>query len=89
MTNITSEYKLDLSTFWGVTGLQLITEMAPNDLYERFGYPVLNDRDGESLGTYVFVSSSGDVVTIYYRAFGSFFYDCSKNDSGIAKIQYV
>jgi hypothetical protein len=68
MTNITPEYKLDLTSFWGTTGPQLITEVAPNDLYERFGYPLLNDRDSESLGTYVFVSSSGEVVTIYYRA---------------------
>jgi len=68
MAIASAEYKIDLSAFWGMTGPQLIAEMAPRDLFKRFGYPLLNDRDGESLGTYVFVSESGDVVTIYYRA---------------------
>jgi hypothetical protein len=62
------EYKVDLSAFWGTTGPKLIAEMAPYALYERFGYPLLNDGDGESMGTYVFISEAGSVVTIYYRA---------------------
>ncbi|WP_036303633.1 hypothetical protein [Methylotenera sp. L2L1] len=62
------EYKLDLTAFWGMTGPELIAEVAPNALYEKFGYPLLNDGDSESMGTYIFVSRAGDVVTIYYRA---------------------
>ena len=43
--------------------------IAPRELYERFGYPLPNDGDWESLGTYVFTSSSGAVVVVYFRAY--------------------
>jgi hypothetical protein len=62
------EYSIDLSARWGMSRAKLIAEVAPIELYKRFGYPLVNDGDSESLGTYVFVSKAGNVVTVYYRA---------------------
>lgn len=59
---------MNLSADWATTGPRLVAEMPPKKLYEKFGFPLLNDGDGESMGTYVFVSETGSVVTIYYRA---------------------
>ena len=57
-------YKIDISTFFGTARPQLVLELAPCCLFERFGYPLLNDGSWESLGSYVFVAESGDVITI-------------------------
>ena len=62
------KYSVNLSAFWGMTGPQYVITVAPVELFKRFGYPLLNDRDSESLGTYIFESTDGDVVTIYFRA---------------------
>ena len=51
-----------------MTGPQFYLDVAPKELYKKFGYPLLNDGDRESLGTYIFVSDIGHVITIYYRA---------------------
>ena len=63
------EYALDPTARWGESRAKLIAEVAPRELYRQFGYPLLNDGDRESLGTYVFVSKTGDVVTLYFRAY--------------------
>ena len=63
-----TEFTLKPDAFWGMTGPQYTITVAPAVLFRRFGYPLLNDRDSESLGTYVFVSPSGAVTTIYFRA---------------------
>lgn len=43
--------------------------MSPRRLYRSFGQPLFNDGDAESLGTYVFTSLDGKVLTVYYRAY--------------------
>jgi len=62
-------FSLAPAAFWGMTGPAFDIKIAPRKLYERFGYPVLNDGDFESLGTYVFTSPTGAVVTVYFRAY--------------------
>jgi hypothetical protein len=63
-----SEYQLTPQAFWGTTGPEYIIDLPPHELWRRYGSPI-NDRDAESLGTYVFTSSStGAVVTVYFRA---------------------
>ena len=54
-----NSFSLTPGAFWGMTGPKFGIKVAPRQLYERFGYPLLNDGDSESLGTYVFTSESG------------------------------
>jgi hypothetical protein len=61
------DYELSPNAFWGMTGPQYIMQIAPRELHSRYGMPI-NDGDAESLGTYVFMSKGGAVVTVYYRA---------------------
>lgn len=61
------EYKCTPDAFWGMTGPQFVIRVQPNALRLRYGKPI-DDRDRESLGTYVFSARSGAVVTVYYRA---------------------
>jgi len=62
-------FVLDPKAFWGMCGPQFVVALPPADLYRRFGYPLLNDGDGESLGTYIFASPNGTVATIYFRTY--------------------
>jgi hypothetical protein len=50
-TSYPDEYRVDPSARWGMSRAKLIVEVAPSELYQRFGYPLLNDGDSESLGT--------------------------------------
>lgn len=61
------EYKLTPNAFWGNNGPYYLITAAPKSLFARYGSPI-NDGDRESLGTYVFTSDAGQVVTVYFRA---------------------
>jgi hypothetical protein len=61
------EYELTPQAFWGTTGPQYVIHAAPREFFSRYGKPI-DDRDAESLGTYVFTSRAGAVVTVYFRA---------------------
>jgi hypothetical protein len=61
------EYKLTPQAFWGTTGPEYVIHAAPREFFSRYGKPI-DDRDSESLGTYVFTSRGGSVVTVYFRA---------------------
>jgi hypothetical protein len=61
------EYTLSPGAFWGTTGPTYVIQASPRDFRRRYGHPI-DDGDMESLGTYVFTSSSGSVVTVYFRA---------------------
>lgn len=61
------DYTLSPNAFWGMTGPAYVLQIAPRELHARYGMPI-NDGDTESLGTYVFMSKGGAVVTVYYRA---------------------
>ncbi|MES2510239.1 MAG: hypothetical protein V4625_09930 [Pseudomonadota bacterium] len=67
------EYQVDLKARWGGTAHEGEVEAAPRKLIQMFGQPLLNDGDSESLGTYVFSTNDGTVLTLYRRA-----YDVSK-----------
>ena len=62
-----AEYELTPQAFWGTTGPKYVIRAAPRDLFSRYGSPI-DDRDAESLGTYVFTSNAGAVTTLYFRA---------------------
>lgn len=69
MTAPTREFALNPTANWGPAGPKYIITVAPIELFRRFGYPILNDGDSESLGTYVFESADGKVVNVYFRAY--------------------
>lgn len=71
-------YALSPEAFWGMTGPQFLIRIAPRELSARYGMPI-DDRDAESLGTYVFTSRDGAVVTLYCRA----------NDMGSLLLRWV
>ena len=62
------EYQVDLNARWGGTAHVGEVDAAPRRLIQVFGQPLLNDGDSESLGTYVFTSKVGVVLTLYRRA---------------------
>ena len=63
------EYQVDLKARWGGTAHEGDIDASPRKLIQVFGQPLLNDGDSESLGTYVFVSNDGAVLTLYLRAY--------------------
>jgi hypothetical protein len=63
------EYQVDLKARWGGTSQEGEVEAAPCKLIQQFGQPLLNDGDSESLGTYVFSTKDGTVLTLYRRAY--------------------
>jgi hypothetical protein len=66
MEHKNDEYQLTPKAFWGMTGPQFVISAAPREFSSRYGLPI-DDRDSDSLGTYVFTSKSGAVVTVYFR----------------------
>src|SRR5947207_9958819 len=63
------EYRIDPRARWGGTAHEGNIEALPRRLKQLFGMPLFDDGDSESLGTYVFASSEGTVLTLYYRAY--------------------
>jgi hypothetical protein len=61
-------YNLDLSADWARVSTHTYVIVKPKALFDRFGYPQLNDGDSESMGTYVFVSNEGEVAAVFFRA---------------------
>lgn len=62
------EYRVNAKAHWGGTAHEGEIEASPRKLKQLFGTPLLSDGASESLGTYVFTSSNGTVLTLYYRA---------------------
>ena len=50
-----------------MTGPKFVIHASPSALKRRYGKSI-NDGDLESLGTYIFTSSGGAVVNVYFRA---------------------
>jgi hypothetical protein len=65
---VTVQYTLNLRANFGGTAHALDYEAKPASLKRRFGMPLLNDGDSESMGTYIFVGPAGEVLTLYFRA---------------------
>jgi hypothetical protein len=63
------EYRVDAKARWGGTAHEGDIEASPRKLKQLFGLPLFNDGDSESLGTYVFTSAEGRVLTLYCRAY--------------------
>lgn len=63
------EYRVDFKARWAGTAHEGDIEASPRRLFQVFGQPLFNDGDSESLGTYVFTSPDGKVLTVYYRAY--------------------
>lgn len=64
-------YSLTPGANWDRVGPQYTITVAPKLLLQHYGYPA-SDNDSESLGTYVFSSQDGAVVTVYQRAYDMF-----------------
>jgi hypothetical protein len=62
------QYTLNLRANFGGTAHALDCEAKPASLKRRFGMPLLNDGDTESMGTFIFVGPAGEVLTLYFRA---------------------
>ena len=62
------QYTLNLRANFGGTAHALDYDAKPASLKRRFGMPLLNDGDAESMGTYIFVGPAGEVLTLYFRA---------------------
>jgi hypothetical protein len=63
------EYQVDLKARWAGTAHEGNVEVSPRKLIHTFGQPLLSDGDSESLGTYIFISPEGKVLTLYRRAY--------------------
>ena len=60
------KYTIDLTVPYPQYRPQLIIEVAPRQLFQLFGYPLLRGNFDGSVGTYIFVSQSNDVIAIDY-----------------------
>jgi hypothetical protein len=62
------EYGLAPAEDYAFTSYRLSQDLRPHDLIRRFGEPIRERRDPESLGAYVFLGPEAEVLTVYYRA---------------------